>query len=88
VNSGLPSKAQRNATKEAFKMETAVVQLLTPGRIAALLRQPLYRINYILSTRQHIRPTAKAGNVRLFDRQALARVRHEVNALDARRGQV
>jgi hypothetical protein len=67
-------------------METTV-QLLTPGRIAKLLGQPIYRVNYILATRPHIKPSAKAGNVRLFDHQALAMVRHEVNALDARRGE-
>ena len=63
------------------------VQLLTPGRIADLLGQPIYRVAYILRTRPHIKPSAKAGNVRLYDRQALAQVRHEVNAIDARRGQ-
>ncbi|MCE9548276.1 MAG: hypothetical protein K8T25_22615 [Planctomycetia bacterium] len=60
-------------------------RLLTPGRIAATLRQPLHRITYILASRTHIRPAARAGSLRLYDRRALAMVRHELNAIDARR---
>lgn len=64
---------------------TTIPQLNTVGKIAAELRVPLHRVQYILRTRSHIRPTAKAGPLRLFDRQALAMIRHEINAQDARR---
>lgn len=60
-------------------------QLNTAGRIATLLRAPLHRVHYVLATRQHIRPTARAGLVRLYDRRAVAMIRHELAAIDARR---
>lgn len=60
--------------------------LLTVGRIAGLLSVPLHRVQYVLDTRRHIRPAALAGRVRLYDRRALAMIRHELSAIDARRG--
>lgn len=60
-------------------------QLITPGRIAADLHQPLHRILYILKTRKHIKPAARAGTLRLYGCQAIAQVRHELNSVDARR---
>ena len=62
----------------------AVPSLLTPGRIAERLGVPLPRVLYILSTRPHIQPSARAGCLRLFDHHALAQVRHELNAIAAR----
>jgi hypothetical protein len=59
--------------------------LITPGVIAAELRAPLHRVLHVLATRQHIRPAARAGTLRLYDRHAVAMVRHELNAIDARR---
>lgn len=59
--------------------------LLTPGRLAAALRAPLHRVLHVLATREHIRPSARAGTLRLYDMAALAAVRHELNAIDARR---
>ena len=59
--------------------------LLTPGRMAAILNTPLPRILYILRTRPHIRVSARAGILRLYDSHAMAQVRHELNAIDARR---
>ncbi len=59
--------------------------LLTPGRIAAELQVSLGRVQHILRTRPHIRPAARAGILRLYSRDALANVRHELNAQDARR---
>jgi hypothetical protein len=59
--------------------------LLTPGRIAAALAEPLHRVLHVLATRPHIRPSARAGTLRLYDRAAVAMVRHELNAIDARR---
>lgn len=66
--------------------EQAVPALLTPGRIAAELGEPLHRVLYVLSTRPHIRPAARAGTLRLYRQAAIAQVRHELNAIDARRG--
>ena len=60
-------------------------RLITAGVIAAELREPLHRVLRVLATRQHIRPAARAGTLRLYDRRAVAMVRHELNAIDARR---
>lgn len=59
--------------------------LLTARRLAADLGQPLHRVNYVLATRHHIRPAAYAGNSRVYDAKAKAQLRHELNAMDARR---
>ena len=63
-----------------------IPRLRTPGVIADEIGVPLPRVLYILSTRPHIRPSALAGRFRLYDRQAVAMVRHEINAIDASRG--
>jgi len=60
-------------------------QLITPGRIASDVDEPLHRVLHILRTRKHIRPAARAGTIRLYRRGAIAQVRHELNAIDARR---
>ncbi len=64
---------------------SAPPQLLTSGRIAVETGQPLHRVEYVLATRPHIQPAARAGNLRLYNRTAVAQVRHELNAIDARR---
>lgn len=61
-----------------------VVKLRTPGVLAADLGVPLHRVLYILHTRHHIQPSARAGRLRLYDREAVAQVRHELTAIDAR----
>jgi len=60
-------------------------RLRTPGVIAQELGESLQRVQYVLRTRPHIKPAALAGRLRLFDRQAVAMVRHELNSIDARR---
>lgn len=60
-------------------------RLITAGVIAAELHTPLHRVLHVLATRQHIRPSARAGTLRLYDRRAVAMVRYELNAIDARR---
>lgn len=65
-------------------MKTLAPRLLTTGRMADALGQPVHRVTYILATRPHIQPAARAGTLRLFDRRALAMVRHEIDAIDAR----
>jgi hypothetical protein len=60
-------------------------KLITPGVIASELSVPLHRVLHVLRTRAHIKPSARAGTLRLYDRRAVAMVRHELNAIDARR---
>jgi hypothetical protein len=62
-----------------------IPQLITVGVIASTLSVPIHRVLNVLATRPHISPRAKAGATRLFDRAAIAMVRHELNAIDARR---
>lgn len=62
------------------------VQLRTSGVIAGEIGQPLHRVLYVLATRPYIKPTALAGRFRLYDRHAVAMIRHELNAIDARGG--
>ena len=62
--------------------QTAPPQLITPGVIAS---EPLHRVVRVLATRQHIKPSARAGTIRLYDRRAVAMVRYELNLIDARR---
>lgn len=64
---------------------TTVPSLLTPGRIADELGAPLQRVIYVLATRRHIPPAARAGTLRLYDRAAVALVRAELDAIGARR---
>lgn len=65
----------------------AVPQLLTPGRIAAILGVPLQRVRYVLNTRPHIQPSARAGILRLYDEQALGQVQFELEGIEARHRQ-
>lgn len=60
-------------------------RLLTTGQLAKELRQPVHRILYVLSTRHHIQPSALSGVSRVYDSRAKAQIRHELNAIDARR---
>ena len=60
-------------------------RLITPGTIAAELRAPLHRVLRVLATRAHIKPAARAGGVRVYRTEAIAQVRHELSAIDARR---
>jgi hypothetical protein len=59
-------------------------RLRTPGVIAAELDAPLSRILYILR-KCAIKPIGRAGVLRLYDREAVEMVRHELGAIDARR---
>lgn len=66
-------------------MTTQPPKLVTVGVIAAELGVPVDRVCRILRLRTHIKPRAYAGNTRLFDNAAIAQVRHELNAIAARR---
>ncbi len=67
------------------EMSLTEAKLWTPGRIASELGEPLHRVHYVLRTREHIKPRARAGLLRLYRSEAIALVRHELNAIDARR---
>ncbi len=56
----------------------------TTGRIAGKLGVPIHRVSYIIRSRG-LKPAALAGRLRLYDREAVAMIRHELNAIDARR---
>lgn len=66
-------------------MPMAELQLITAGVIAEKLGEPLYRVQHVLATRPDVRPTARAGRTRLYRADAIARVRYELNHIDARR---
>ncbi len=70
---------------EGQRVRTAPPKLVTVGVIAAELGVSVERVSRILRSRPHIRIRAYAGNVRLFDNATIAQVRHEINAVDARR---
>ena len=55
-----------------------VPKVITSGVIAAELHVPLHRVLRILATRPHIRPTARAGTLRLYLEESIAQVRHEL----------
>ena len=60
-------------------------KLITPGVIAAQVQAPMHRVLHVLATRSHIKPAARAGTLRLYDRASVATVRRELSAIDARR---
>lgn len=66
-------------------MQATLPKLVTAARIAGDLGVPLHRVRHVLATRQHILPAALAGQTRLYRSAAIAQVRHELNAIDARR---
>jgi len=65
-------------------MTKTIPNLITPGVIASKLVEPLHRVLNVLRTRPFLRPAARAGTLRLYAREAVAMVRHELNAIDAR----
>lgn len=64
---------------------SAPLILNTIGEIARLLGVPIHRIRHVLATRPHIQAAARAGGLRVFDNDAVAQIRHELTAIDARR---
>ena len=66
-------------------MKESIPQLATPGAIAQELAEPLHRVLYVLRTRQHIRPAARAGTLRLYGAAAVSEIRHELDAIASRR---
>jgi len=65
----------------------AVPRLVTVGVIGERLGVQVARVAYILRTRPHIRPAARAGTVRLYREIAVAQVRDALGEIEARREQ-
>ncbi len=70
-----------------MKAPGPVPKLRTAGVLAADLGVPIHRVLHVLRTRSHIRPTASAGRLRLYDRAALEQVKKELEAIDSTRRQ-
>ena len=66
-------------------MTKTVPALATIGQIAHLLNVPVPRIEYVLRSRPYIQPRATAGGARCYDDHAIALIRHELSAIDARK---
>jgi hypothetical protein len=64
------------------------VQLVTATDIAARLGQSLRRVQWVLATRPHIRPVARAGAVRVYSTASIALVQDEIDRIDERRREV
>jgi hypothetical protein len=62
---------------------TDTPQLRTPGVIAAEVDAPLSRVLYVLK-KLSIKPIGRAGILRLYDKEAVARVREAISEMDRR----
>ena len=60
-------------------------QVITAGWLARHLNVSRNRVIHVLRTRPHIAPEYRAGNTRLYGQAVIAQLRHELNAIDARR---
>jgi hypothetical protein len=58
---------------------------VTTADIAKRLGQPLSRVKWILATRHHIHPSAKAGTTRVYSTAVIALVQDEIDQMDSRR---
>lgn len=59
--------------------------LLTVGEIARRLQEPVHRVEYMLRTRDQLRPVGRAGNVRVFNEADLEFIRSELRRIDEER---
>ena len=66
-------------------MTGSIPRLATIGEVAKLLQVPLHRVAYVLRSRPHIRPRARAGCARCFDDNGIAQIQHELSNIDTRR---
>ena len=58
-----------------------LTKLLTVGEIAQRLSIPVHRVEYVLSTRKRIVPSAIAGRSRVFNSKAVTQIEQELNAI-------
>ncbi len=66
-------------------MKNEPVRLRTTSVVAAEIGATQEQVLYVIKTRPDIKPIALAGNARLYDDHAVARIRHELAAIAARR---
>ena len=66
-------------------MSHKLVSLNTTGKIARICCADRHRVEYVIRSCPDIRPTALAGRTRLYNAAALARIRYELNRIDAAR---
>ena len=52
-------------------------KLLTVGELARQLGVPIHKVEYLLGSRK-IKPTGRAGNLRVFDKSVLHRIQDEI----------
>jgi DNA-binding transcriptional MerR regulator len=57
----------------------------TVGEIARRLDQPVHRIEYVIRSRL-LRPTGRAGQVRIFTEEDVAFIAGQLQQIDARQG--
>ncbi|MDB5344293.1 MAG: hypothetical protein JWP89_2670 [Schlesneria sp.] len=62
-----------------------IPHLLTIGRIAAEEGETVRRIQYVLTSRPHIKPIALAGNTRLYNSQSVEQIRAALAEINSRR---
>ena len=60
-------------------MQDKISQLYTASEIARALGAPVHRVIYILGTRHFIQLCARAGRLRLYDRQAMQQIAEELD---------
>jgi hypothetical protein len=70
--------------REAESMPSTWRGIYTVGRIARRLNEPLHRVEYAVKTRG-IEPVGIAGNVRVFEEDAVESVAAALRGIDARR---
>lgn len=67
-------------------MDDSPPAVRTTGKMAADLGVPKHRVEYVIRSRG-IRESARAGQFRLYGRDAFRAVADALDAIDARRGQ-
>lgn len=69
-------------------MSAIVPKLATVGEVAKHLNVPIHRVEYVLRTRKHIKPRARAAGARCFDGLAIAQIRDVLRGIAETRGEV
>ena len=68
-------------------MSVSTPTALTVGEIAKQLSVPLHRVLYVVRSRD-IRPTARAGNARVFSESDLQYIGSEIRRIDREKGEL
>lgn len=66
-------------------MQVQIPAAPTVGEIARRIGAPIHRVEYIIRAR-NIRPSAVAGNVRVFSEADVNRIASEIRRIDSQRG--